>query len=342
LCHLIDTTPGSKLDTIATRHCDHERHPISDSGLNSMPATATSASASGHAMPVNDDMLEAFMRFPAPLAMLDLDGHVELANSRFMEHFGPDRLDTAGLVSQVPKGLATWQPINLAPQDLHRAGLRARAIRTSGRILLMIDDSAAPQLRSELDELHGRIDTLERLAATDHLTGAWNRAHLDRVIESELARSQANRQALSLILFDIDHFKKINDRFGHAVGDSVLRELVQVVNRNIRPSDMLFRWGGEEFVVLVSAAGYRRADIVAEKLRTAVAEHRFGTAGTVTISLGVAEHAGGEDAATWFRRMDAALYGGAQSRGGLAARRFRHLGRRQRGLGAAPDLAGGL
>ena len=133
------------------------------------------------------------------------------------------------------------------------------------------------------------------------------------MIESELARSLANRQPLSLIMFDIDHFKNINDTFGHAVGDTVLRELVQLVRSRTRASDLLFRWGGEEFVVLVSSAGYRRAETVAESLRQAVANHIFEDAGSVTVSLGVAEYDHDEDAATWFRRLDEALYEGKQS-----------------------------
>ena len=144
--------------------------------------------------------------------------------------------------------------------------------------------------------------------STDHLTGAWNRAHLERVLESELARSMAGRQPLSLILFDIDHFKNINDSYGHAAGDSVLIELVQLVRSRVRASDLLFRWGGEEFVVLAASVGYRSAERIAEKLRQAVAEHPFETVGAVTVSLGVAEHDGDEDADGWFRRMDEALY----------------------------------
>lgn len=161
--------------------------------------------------------------------------------------------------------------------------------------------------------LLARITDLERLASSDHLTGAWNRAHLDRVIEAELARSRAGRCPLSLVLFDIDHFKAVNDTFGHAVGDSVLRELVQVVRGHARASDLLFRWGGEEFVVLLPSAGYRRAETVAESLRSVVAGHTFAGAGAVSMSLGVAEHDGDQDPAAWFRRLDEALYGAKDS-----------------------------
>ncbi|MCC7198383.1 MAG: bacteriohemerythrin [Gammaproteobacteria bacterium] len=163
-----------------------------------------------------------------------------------------------------------------------------------------------------LQQLQDRIAELERLVATDHLTGAWNRTHLDRVIGLEVARSASNRQPVSLVVADVDDFKSINDRFGHAVGDSVLRELVSVLNANIRSSDLLFRWGGDEFVILVSGGGYRGAERVAESVRSAIAAHDFTGAGTVRISAGVAEHVGSETPGAWFQRADAALYAAKQ------------------------------
>lgn len=258
------------------------------------------------------EMLETFMEFPVPLALLDSDGHLERVNSRFLEWFGADGLDAATLRALAHEANGVWRPVT-AKHDGAMVRARSLPLHLSQRILLILEDPGGGEHHGELDALRARISDLEQLAATDHLTGAWNRAHLDRVIKSELARSLANRQPLSLIMFDIDHFKKINDTFGHAVGDTVLRELVQLVHSRVRASDQLFRWGGEEFVVLLSSAGYRRAEIVAETLRQAVASHAFEGAGVVTVSLGVAEHDGDEDAATWFLRLDAALYEGKQS-----------------------------
>jgi diguanylate cyclase (GGDEF)-like protein/hemerythrin-like metal-binding protein len=113
---------------------------------------------------------------------------------------------------------------------------------------------------------------------------------------------------VSLILFDIDHFKRINDTCGHQAGDSVLRELVSVARKTIRSIDMLFRWGGEEFVVIAASTGYRGSAALAEKIREAVETHRFQSVGSVNVSLGVAEHLAPESVETWFRRLDDALY----------------------------------
>ena len=251
------------------------------------------------------EMLDAFMAFPAPLAFLGTDGHPELLNDVFRERFGAADLDADVLRALALESGAEPRTARLSPAA---PAVSVRTLRTPHRIMLIVDTDDGGTGNTELETLHARITELERLSATDHLTGAWNRAHLDAVVEPELARSQASRQPLSLVLFDIDHFKQVNDTFGHATGDSVLCELVRLVRGRTRASDLLFRWGGEEFVVLVASAGYRHAETVAENLRQAVAGHAFEGAGPVTISLGVAEHADDETVQDWFRRLDTALY----------------------------------
>jgi diguanylate cyclase (GGDEF)-like protein/hemerythrin-like metal-binding protein len=156
--------------------------------------------------------------------------------------------------------------------------------------------------------LNERLAHLQMQVSTDYLTGLWNRAHFNHVVDSELDRSQRYKQPVSLILFDVDHFKHVNDRFGHQAGDAVLRELALVANAATRSSDAIFRWGGEEFAVLATSTGYRGAGRLAEALRGQVACHVFPDVGAVTVSLGVAEHDASESAAAWFRRADSMLY----------------------------------
>jgi diguanylate cyclase (GGDEF)-like protein/hemerythrin-like metal-binding protein len=184
----------------------------------------------------------------------------------------------------------------------------ALALPIHGHHLLIVNDETAPVLDSEVERLREYVGQLEREAATDHLTGAWNRAQFDRLIAAEFARSEDLLLPLSLILVDIDHFKRINDSFGHAAGDQVLRAAVRVAESAIRRSDRLFRWGGEEFAVLLADCGYRGAERVAEKLRLAFAEYEFPHAGRVTVSAGVAERGPGESLVSWFGRLDRALY----------------------------------
>ena len=258
--------------------------------------------------PAGAELHQGFMKFPAPLALVSLGGAMLMGNHALAGRFGAACVVADGVVEAARSEAETCR-IGLRSQD--RDGVIeavARVIRLPGRLLLVLGELATPGALAELEQLRTRISQLERLAATDHLTGAWNRAHFDRLIDAELARSRATRQPLSLVLLDIDHFKKINDGFGHAAGDAVLRELVTLVQGRTRASDVLFRWGGEEFAVLASSAGYRGAERLAENLCRAVAAHPFGTVGSVTASLGVAERLGDETPAAWFERLDQALY----------------------------------
>lgn len=159
-----------------------------------------------------------------------------------------------------------------------------------------------------VNEMGRRHMELEQRAVTDELTGLWNRAHFNALVRHDLERSLRHRRCLSLVLVDIDCFKHINDHFGHQVGDRVLREMAELIRDTVGKADTVFRWGGEEFAVLASEVGHRGAAHLAERLRACVAAHSFGVAGTLTISLGVAEHLGHEDIEAWFQRADAMLY----------------------------------
>lgn len=155
---------------------------------------------------------------------------------------------------------------------------------------------------------------LERTAATDPLTGALNRHAFDLVFDLALREAQRHDQRLSVILIDIDFFKQINDSLGHLAGDQVLRRLTTVFRQQLRDADVVARWGGEEFLVLLKDCPLEHALAVAEKLRHAVAGHDFGSliAGQpsphLTISLGVTSHVAGDTADSLFGRADSALY----------------------------------
>ena len=259
------------------------------------------------------DLLNAFMAFPAPLALLDANGCSERVNTRFLQRFGKDGVNTAQLRAEMHDAQGGWQRLGLPPCDALGGPVRARAVCTASHIFLIVDETA--DAAYDVEPLRKRIGELEHLAATDTLTGAWNRAHLDLVIESVRARSLASRRPLSLVVFDIDQSKSVNDGSGHAVGDSTLRELVQLVRSRIRASDLLFRWGVNEFAVLVSSAGYHGAERVAENLRQVVDGHAFDGVGAMTVRLSVAEHDGDEDVPTWFRRLEEGLYEAKRSGG---------------------------
>jgi diguanylate cyclase (GGDEF)-like protein/hemerythrin-like metal-binding protein len=255
-----------------------------------------------------EEIHAAFQRFPAPLALADARHGILQANEAWFVRFGVACL-MPGALDRFPPGGDERRELALRmPGSGKISPLGVRVVGVNGRIVLVVDPVDALGGEAVLESLRGRIEELERLGSTDHLTGAWNRAHFERTIDAELGRSRAGRHPVSLVLLDIDHFKRVNDTFGHATGDAVLRDLVGVMRARIRASDMLFRWGGEEFAVLASAAGYRGAERIAANLREAVAGHDFPGAGRVTVSAGVAEHDGEESVREWFGRLDAALY----------------------------------
>lgn len=149
---------------------------------------------------------------------------------------------------------------------------------------------------------------LQRLATTDRLTGAWNRRHFEQQVELAVALARRHGTPLSLLLFDIDHFKSVNDRFGHLAGDRVLVEVCAKVRASLRKSDILARWGGEEFVVMLPHCALSGAVHLAEKLRRLLESAPVEGVGVVTASFGVSQFAPQETVGECLRRVDSALY----------------------------------
>jgi len=130
---------------------------------------------------------------------------------------------------------------------------------------------------------------LRRLSMTDKLTGMWNRVKLDKLLVSQLKAYQRHAETYSLVLLDVDHFKQVNDTYGHNAGDAVLVDLANILKSNVRGNDVVGRWGGEEFMMLLSNSNAIKAQVVAEKMRVLVKQHQFPGVGNVTISLGICE-----------------------------------------------------
>lgn len=158
------------------------------------------------------------------------------------------------------------------------------------------------------DELRESNQQLEALATTDRLTRVWNRRKFELVVDSEIGRAHRYGGTFALLYLDIDHFKAINDSFGHAIGDRILCEVAGRIQTSLRESDFLARWGGEEFVVLVPNTGLGDAEVLAEKLRARLAEKPFDKVGRVTASFGVTCLRPGDDIDQLMRRVDRALY----------------------------------
>lgn len=163
------------------------------------------------------------------------------------------------------------------------------------------------RLRTRLRE---SVHTIEQLATRDALTDSWNRRHIDTLLNDELQRTTRLGGPVCVVLLDLDHFKSINDRFGHLAGDAVLAAAAASLKAQLRGIDAVGRFGGEEFLVVLPGTNLREARVCAERLRVAVTalglpEHPgLG----VSLSAGVAEAAPGETAPQLLARADAALY----------------------------------
>jgi diguanylate cyclase (GGDEF)-like protein/PAS domain S-box-containing protein len=149
---------------------------------------------------------------------------------------------------------------------------------------------------------------LNELAMKDPLTHLFNRRHLSMVLDAEIKRADRYDNQFGLIMFDVDHFKEINDTFGHDVGDEVLRRMAEAVQEEVRESDQLGRWGGEEFLLIALELNKTRTELLAEKIRKLIAGIEFSGAGRVTVSIGATGYHSGEGEMMLLKRADQALY----------------------------------
>ncbi len=170
------------------------------------------------------------------------------------------------------------------------------------------------QLVSQSDELRRMNDELKRLSITDPLTGLYNRRQFERLIDAEVLMSQRHGEDNSILLVDVDHFKKINDRYGHKMGDTVLRRLAKLLTENLRGTDMVCRIGGEEFVAICRRAKIEDAIAISEKLCRTIENFSFNLGMeriAVTVSIGAAtipNEFGKNSVEDFFHCADTALY----------------------------------
>ncbi len=148
----------------------------------------------------------------------------------------------------------------------------------------------------------------ENKAEVDVLTGVYNRLRFDEFLSKEIVRFSRYHIPFSLVFYDIDVFKAINDTYGHEVGDEILKALTHIVRQNTRESDIIIRWGGDEFIIILTQQNESSAALVAEKIRSVIDGHTFATVGRLTCSFGVAEFKFGDTPKALTARADMALY----------------------------------
>ncbi len=149
---------------------------------------------------------------------------------------------------------------------------------------------------------------LEQLSVTDALTGLFNRTGLSASLPLDIERAQRYRRSLSVVLLDLDHFKRVNDEFGHLVGDQVLVEFAKLIQATVRQVDAIYRWGGEEFLIVCPETPPELVSNLTERILDGVRRHRFPTQRTMTVSAGIANLGAGDTMTSLLQRADEALY----------------------------------
>jgi diguanylate cyclase (GGDEF)-like protein len=168
------------------------------------------------------------------------------------------------------------------------------------------------ELRRKNDEMKEMLTKVERLSITDTLTGLFNRRRFETVLESEFNKASRYKTPLSCVMIDIDHFKAVNDTYGHAVGDTVIRDLARIIQDKIRNVDTACRWGGEEFIILAPMTTKSNAIPPARRILQTVSDHAFAGVKdrNVTVSIGIADLSGSaiDTSDKLIQEADMALY----------------------------------
>ena len=168
------------------------------------------------------------------------------------------------------------------------------------------------RMKKEVNQVHAKRKALEKEVLIDPLSGVANRRALRERLKNELYRFQRYRQFFSMLLFDIDHFKVINDRHGHWAGDRCLKEIIKRIRPILRETDLMGRWGGDEFLVIFAGTDVESAAAVAERLRKLIENTRFiyhKQEISLTVSIGVTEIRDSDTSVEMvFNRVDRAMY----------------------------------
>ncbi len=248
----------------------------------------------------------------ANTAMLDFFGYPSLAaftnvHDCICDYF----VDEPGLISKEHNGVRWVDYILSHPHEEHLIKMYDRALKEERIFLPQIErfkstGTYVVSLKDQTDAFRRRQE-LEIRASHDALTQIYNRSKFDELLERELQLTQRYQTDVSVIMFDIDHFKRINDTHGHDVGDKVLQALSRLVQNNIRDVDIFARWGGEEFMI-ITRTPLDQAYILAEKLRRLCSSESFEIIGSMSCSFGVAHYHPTETKNSLLKRCDTLLY----------------------------------
>ena len=230
----------------------------------------------------------------------------ELSSKKFVDLLADS--DKEAFLSNIEKLLLRRK--SQIEQELRLISKKERAIWIRVKTSLIIDTDKTYFLNviTDISKTKSEYEKLSNIAYFDALTGIYNRRKFNELFLNEYKRAKRYKRDLCGLFFDIDHFKKINDIYGHDVGDSVLQELSTLVQIHVRETDFFARWGGEEFIILLPETNAQNALILGEHIRTNIEQRKFTKVGNVTVSFGVTQLKGQELQKSFLKRLDNALY----------------------------------
>lgn len=256
------------------------------------------------------------------MCISDTDGRFLKVNNRFAETLGYDPAELEGVFYM---SLVAYEDKARTEAALTRLTVDKEILSFTNRYLCKDGSYRYMDWHSWVQEKYvfssvrdvttqnEKTNELRKMANTDPLTGLYNRNYYERHIYGLIERAELSDQPISMISLDLDHFKYVNDTWGHAAGDEVLKAAGQIIRETIRKSDLPIRIGGEEFLVILPNTDARAALAAARKLKENFEKFSHPTAGTVTASLGVAEKCRTESYESWYKRADAGVYSAKRS-----------------------------
>lgn len=221
--------------------------------------------------------------------------------------------DTGKIIERTPEGkvarmIGAHLNIHAAKKAQQELNRQNALLRHDNATLEKLVDERTAELKQLNDKLNEQLEQISHIANHDKLTSVYNRHMFEEMLQKELSRTKRYSRPLSLIMIDADYFKEINDRFGHQTGDAVLKSLADTLREHLRTSDIVARWGGEEFVVILPDTQREQALQLAEELRLIIAETTFPEEVHLTCSFGVTSYKVEDTLQSLFSRIDASLY----------------------------------
>ncbi len=270
-----------------------------------------------------DKLSKAIAQIDDTVTITDRSGVITYVNEAFTRHTGYSKKEALG---QTLRMLKSGNHDNAFYENLWNTLLAGETFR--GTIInrkkngdLYYEDKTASPLKDDNETIVGFIttgkdvthetllnDEIKRIAMIDNLTGIYNRHKFEELFTLEAERARRFSLPLSLLLIDIDHFKSVNDTYGHDTGDDVLKQLVSIILEHIRKLDVFARWGGEEFLVLCPGTDLENIQILANKLRLVVENADFPKVANLTISIGISSFVKTDSFSDLFKRADKGLY----------------------------------